>query len=112
MSRRNSKFFDLKKSRGRVVTQGGTGIRPGAKGGAGKLENVITQLDGKPVSDAATCSCRSQKQPGTTITWTSFAEARNETVPSRSEAMARRAVKKSPRAPEHGKPRWGLVWRT
>jgi len=103
----NSKFFDLKKAEGAVVTQ----VEPnssGAKGGL-KTGDVITQLDGKPVSDAGELQVVvGQKQPGTTIKLDVIREGKNVTVPVTLEAMGSRNGDEESASNEHGKPRWGL----
>jgi serine protease Do len=103
----NSKFFDLKKAEGAVVTQVEPNS-PGAKGGL-KTGDVITQLDGKPVSDAGDLQVVvGQKQPGTTITLDVIRGGKNVTVPVTLEAMGKKSGEEESASTEHGKPRWGL----
>jgi serine protease Do len=103
----NSKFFDLKKAEGAVVTQAEANS-PGAKGGL-KTGDVITQLDGKPVSDAGELQVQvGQKQPGTTIKLDVIREGKNVTVPVTLEAMGKKDGDEESASTDHGKPRWGL----
>jgi serine protease Do len=103
----NSKFFDLKKAEGAVVTQVEPNS-PGAKGGL-KTGDVITQLDGKPVSDAGELQVVvGQKRPGTTINLDVIREGKNVTVPVTLEAMGNKNGDEESASTEHGKPRWGL----
>ena len=103
----NSKFFDLKKAEGAVVTEVQPNS-PGAKGGL-KTGDVITQLDGKPVSDAGDLQVVvGQKQPGTTIKLEVIREGKNVTVPVTLEKMGAKEGEEESASTEHGKPRWGL----
>jgi serine protease Do len=103
----NSKFFDLKKAEGAVVSQVEPNS-PGAKGGL-KTGDVITHLDGKPVSDAGELQVVvGQKQPGTTIKLDVIREGKNVTVPVTLEAMGARNGDEESASDEHDKPRWGL----
>ena len=103
----NSKFFDLKKAEGAVVTQVEANS-PGAKGGL-KTGDVITQLDGKPVTDAGELQVEvGQKRPGTTIKLEVIRDGKNVTVPVTLEAMGARDGEEESASTEHGKPRWGL----
>jgi serine protease Do len=103
----NSKFFDLKKAEGAVVTQVEPNS-PGAKGGL-KTGDVITQLDGKPVSDAGELQVVvGQKRPGTTIKLDVIRDGTNITVPVTLEAMGNKDGDEESASTEHGKPRWGL----
>jgi serine protease Do len=103
----NSKFFDLKKAEGAVVTQVEANS-PGSKGGL-KTGDVITQLDGKPVTDAGELQVEvGQKRPGTTIKLEVIRDGKNVTVPVTLEAMGARDGEEEFASTEHGKPRWGL----
>jgi serine protease Do len=102
----NSKFFDLKKAEGAVVTQVEPDS-PGAKAGL-KTGDVITQLDGQPVSDAGQLQVTvGQKQPGTTIKLGIIRNGSNENVPVTLQSMDKKSGEESASS-EHGKPRWGL----
>jgi serine protease Do len=62
----NAKFFDLKKAEGALISQVDPEA-PGAKGGL-KTGDVVTELDGKKVTDAGELQMWvGQKQPGDTI---------------------------------------------
>jgi serine protease Do len=103
----NSKFFDLKKAEGAVVTQVEPNS-PGAKGGL-KTGDVITQLDGKPVNDAGELQVVvGQKQPGTTIKLDVIREGKNVTVPVTLGAINSKNSDEESASNERGKPRWGL----
>ena len=102
----NSKFFDLSKSEGAVVTQVEPDS-PAAKAGL-KTGDVITGLDGKPVTDAGELQVEvGQKQPGTTIHLDVIRNGKTETIPVTLEAMGSHN-KVSSENNESGKPRWGL----
>ncbi len=102
----NSKFFDLKKAEGAVVTQVEPDS-PGAKAGL-KTGDVITQLDGKPVSDAGELQVQvGQKQPGTTVKLGVMRNGSNETILVTLQSMDKKGGEVSASA-ENGKPRWGL----
>jgi serine protease Do len=103
----NSKFFDLKKSEGALVTQVEPNS-PGAKAGL-KTGDVITQLDGKAVTDAGELQVEvGQKRPGTTIKLEVIREGKTVNVPVTLEAMDKRNGDEESASTEHGKPRWGL----
>ncbi len=103
----NSKFFDLKKAEGAVVTQIEPNS-PGAKAGL-KTGDVITQLDGQPVSDAGELQVQvGQKRPGTTIKLEVIREGKTVNVPVTLEAMGGKNGEDESSSSEHGKPRWGL----
>jgi serine protease Do len=103
----NSKFFDLKKAEGALVTQIEPNS-PGAKGGL-KTGDVITELDGKPVNDAGELQVQvGQKRPGTTINLDVVRNGKSVTVPVTLEAMGSRNGEEESASNEHGKPRWGI----
>jgi serine protease Do len=103
----NSKFFDLKKSEGALVTQVEPNS-PGAKAGL-KTGDVITQLDGKAVTDAGELQVEvGQKRPGVTIKLEVIREGKTVNVPVTLEAMDKRNGDEESASTEHGKPRWGL----
>jgi len=103
----NSKFFDLKKAEGALVTQVESNS-PGAKAGL-KMGDVITQLDGQTVNDAGELQVQvGQKQPGTTIQLGVIRDGKSLNVPVTLEAMGARDGEQASAGDEHGKPRWGL----
>jgi len=103
----NSRFFDLKKAEGALVTQVEPNS-PGAKAGL-KTGDVITELDGQPVSDAGALQVEvGQKRPGTTIKLGVIRQGKNVTVPVTLEAMGNKNGEDEVASNEHGKPRWGL----
>lgn len=102
----NSKFFDLTKSSGAVVTQVEPDS-PGAKAGL-KIGDVITGLNGKSVSDAGELQVEvGQTAPGTTIKLDVIRDGKNTTVPVTLEAMNKRDQTENASS-ENGKPRWGV----
>jgi serine protease Do len=104
----NSKFFDVKTANGAVVTQVESGS-PAAKAGL-KVGDVITQLDGQPVSDAGSLQMEvGEKQPGTTLKLGVMRDGKPVDVPVTLEAMGNRDKNGDEAASgEHGKARWGL----
>jgi serine protease Do len=103
----NSKFFELKKAEGAVVTQVEPDS-PGAKAGL-KTGDVITGLDGQAVSDAGELQVDvGQKRPGTTIQLEVIRGGHNMNLPVTLEAMGARSRDDEAASNEHGKPRWGL----
>ena len=103
----NSKFFEMKNANGAVVTQVEAGS-PGSKGGL-KVGDVITGLDGKPVTDAGELQVEvGQKRPGTKIELEVQRDGKAVAVPVTLEAMGARDGDKSVEAKESGKPRWGV----
>lgn len=103
----NSKFFDVKKAEGALVTQVEPNS-PGAKAGL-KTGDVITGLDGQAVSDAGELQVQvGQKQPGTKIELDVIREGKSMKVPVTLEAMGGRDNEERSGNAEHGKPRWGL----
>jgi serine protease Do len=103
----NSKFFDLKKAEGALVTQVETDS-PGDKAGL-KTGDVITTLNGASVSDAGELQVEvGQKQPGTTIQLGIVRSGKAMTVPVTLEAMGSRKGDEESAAASHEKPRWGV----
>src|SRR6266498_3146693 len=103
----NSKFFDLTKSAGALVTQ----VEPDSPAAKGGLKNgdVITGLDGKPVNDAGELQVEvGQRQPGTTIKLDVIRDGKTTTVPVTLEAMGSRDKVASENSSQE-KPRWGLA---
>jgi serine protease Do len=102
----NSKFFNLAKSAGALVTQV-EADSPAAKAGL-KTGDVIIALDGKPVNDAGELQVEvGQRQPGTTIKLEVIRDGKNMTIPVALEAMGSRD-KIASTDTDHEKPRWGL----
>jgi serine protease Do len=102
----NSKFFDLKKAEGALVTQVEPNS-PGAKAGL-KTGDVITQLDGQPVNDAGELQVEvGQRQPGTTIKLGVIRNGSSQTIPVTLGSFDKKNGEVSANA-ENGKPRWGL----
>jgi serine protease Do len=103
----NSKFFDLKKAEGAVVTQVEPDS-PGAKAGL-KIGDVITELNGQAINDAGELQVEiGQKQPGTTIKLGVIREGKSTGIAVTLEAMGGRHGDNESASSEHGKPRWGL----
>jgi len=103
----NSRFFDLSKSEGALVTQ----VEPDSPAAKAGLKNgdVIVGLDGKPVPDSGELQVQvGQKQPGTTVHLDIMRNGKNETIPVTLEAMGSRD-KVASNTGETGKPRWGLA---
>jgi serine protease Do len=104
----NSKFFHMDSAVGAVVSQVESDS-PGAKAGL-KVGDVITQIDGKEVSDAGELQVVvGQQNPGTTIRLQVMRDGKNVAVPVTLEAMGSRdkAGKETVDATQ-GKPRWGV----
>jgi serine protease Do len=103
----NSKFFDVKKAEGALVTQVEPNS-PGAKAGL-KTGDVITGLNGQAVNDAGELQVQvGQKRPGTTIDLDVIREGKSMKVPVTLQAMGGRNGEDESATSEHGKPRWGL----
>jgi serine protease Do len=102
-----AKFFDVKNASGALVSQVEPDS-PAAKAGI-KVGDVITGLDGKPVSDAGELQVAvGQKQPGTKIDLTVMRSGKSMQLPVTLEAMGARANNEQATTSENGKPRWGL----
>lgn len=103
----NSKFFDLKKAEGAVVTQVEPDS-PGAKAGL-KTGDVIIQLNGRTVADAGELQVGvGQTQPGTTIKLDVIRNGSSMTIPVTLANMNGKNGEEESANGEHGKPRWGL----
>ena len=104
----NSKFFNMSKAVGAVVTQVEPDS-PGAKAGL-KVGDVITQIDGQEVSDAGGLQVVvGQKDPGNTIHLQVMRDGKNVTIPVTLEAMGSRDKSgKEVSEAGHDKPRWGI----
>jgi serine protease Do len=102
----NAKFFHLSKAAGALVSD----VQPdgpGAKAGL-KTGDVITELDGKQVSDAGQLQVLvGQKRPGDTVHLQVLRDEKPMSVPVTLEDLKNpNGVEKS--ETEHGKGRWGL----
>lgn len=104
----NSKFFDVSDASGAVVTSVESGS-PAAKGGL-KIGDVITQLNGKKVTDAGELQMEvGQKTPGTTIKLEVVREGKSVSVPVTLEAMGSRDKQGNEVSEnDHGKMHWGV----
>jgi serine protease Do len=104
----NSKFFHMDSAVGTVVTQVEPDS-PGAKAGL-KVGDVITQIDGKEVSEAGELQVVvGQKNPGTTIHLQVMRDGKSIAVPVTLEAMGSRDKSGKETADTgKGKPRWGV----
>jgi serine protease Do len=104
----NSRFFDLKKAEGAVVTQVDPNT-PGATAGL-KTGDVIIGLDGHMVSDAGALQVEvGQKRPGTVIKLEVIRNGKNVSVPVTLQAMGKKNGEEEEAAStDHGKPRWGI----
>jgi serine protease Do len=104
----NAKFFDLTDANGAVVSQVQSDS-PAAKAGL-KTGDVITELDGKKITDASELQMEvGQKKPGTTVKLGLLRDGKSMTVPVTLEAMDSRD-KQGNEVSENGqgKMRWGI----
>ena len=104
----NSRFFHMDKAVGAVVSQVEPDS-PGAKAGL-KVGDVITQLDGKEVTDAGALQVVvGEQNPGTTIHLQVMRDGKSVAVPVTLEAMGSRDKSGSETSDaSNGKPRWGI----
>ncbi|MGA9814247.1 MAG: Do family serine endopeptidase [Terriglobales bacterium] len=104
----NSRFFHMDKAVGAVVSQVEPDS-PGAKAGL-KVGDVITQLDGKEVTDAGALQVVvGEQNPGTTIHMQVMRDGNSVAVPVTLEAMGSRDKSGSETSDaSNGKPRWGI----
>ena len=103
----NSKFFQMSKAVGAVVTQVQSNS-PGAKAGL-KVGDVITKVDGREVTDAGQLQVEvGQQQPGTTLRVEVMREGKTLTLPVTVEQLGggKHGEERSSNAP--GKARWGI----
>src|SRR5271155_2264671 len=102
-----AQFFHLNNASGAVITQVEPNS-PGAKAGL-KVGDVITELNGKPVSDAGALQVEvGQQQPGTTLRLKALRDGNAVDVPVTLEAMGKGEHDNQSGDASHGKPRWGL----
>ena len=102
-----AKFFHVNKASGAVITQ----VEPNSPGATAGLQvgDVITELNGKPVSDAGELQVEvGEKQPGTTLHLKALRNGNSVDVPVTLEAMEKGERDKQSADASHGKPRWGL----
>ena len=102
----NAKFFNMSKAEGAVVSDVQPDA-PGAKAGL-KTGDVITELDGKRVTDAGQLQMLvAQKRPGETIQLTVDRDSKPTTIAVKLEELGG-AKSTETVGGEHGKARWGL----
>src|ERR1700716_4295355 len=102
----NAKFFQMNKAEGALISQVEPDA-PGAKAGL-RTGDVITELDGKPVTDAGQLQMTvGQKRPGDTIHLQVMRDGTLESVPVKLEALGG-GKSLEVAGSEHGKGRWGL----
>jgi serine protease Do len=104
----NSKFFNVANNMGAVITQVEPDA-PGAKAGL-KVGDVVTQLDGRPVSDAGQLQMEiGLMKPGTKVELSLVRDGKQMNVPVTLEALDKgdREVASANEGPS-GKMRWGL----
>jgi serine protease Do len=102
----NAKFFNMTKAVGAVVTNV-TPDSPGDKAGL-KTGDVITGLDGNPVSDMGELQLKvEQKQPGDTIHLEVSRDGKTMNIPVTLEPISGGAVQEASNN-EGGRGRWGL----
>ena len=102
-----AKFFNVTNASGAVVTQVEPNS-PGAKAGL-KVGDVITELNGKSVSDAGELQVEvGQKQPGPTINLRALRNGDSVSIPVKLEGMGKGERDNESSDASHDKPRWGL----
>ena len=102
----NAKFFQLNKAAGALVSEVEPDA-PGAKAGL-RTGDVITELDGKPVTDAGQLQMMvGQKRPGDTIHLRVVRDSKSMSIPIKLEALGGGKGTETAGG-EHGKGRWGL----
>jgi serine protease Do len=102
----NAKFFQMNKAEGALISQVEPDA-PGAKAGL-RTGDVITELDGKPVTDAGQLQMTvGQKRPGETIHLLVMRDSKPTSVAVKLEALGG-GRGTGTAGGEHGKGRWGL----
>jgi serine protease Do len=102
-----AKFFHVDNATGAVVTQVEPSS-PGAKAGL-KIGDIITQLNGKAVSDAGELQVKvGEQQPGTTLRLNVLRDGKSVEVPVTLESMSKSDHDSETADAGHGKPRWGI----
>ena len=102
-----AKFFHVDNASGAVVTQVEPNS-PASKAGL-KVGDVITELDGKVVSDAGELQVEvGEKQPGTTIRLQALRDGKPVNVPVTLQAMGKGEHGSESAEASHAKPRWGI----
>jgi serine protease Do len=102
----NAKFFQMNKAEGALISQVEPDA-PGAKAGL-RTGDVITELDGKPVTDAGQLQMTvGQKRPGETIRLLVMRDSKPTSVAVKLEALGGGRGTETAGG-EHGKGRWGL----
>ena len=102
----NAKFFRIDKAEGAVITE----VEPDAPGAKAGLHtgDVITELDGKPVTDAGELQMVvGQKRPGDTIHLQIVRDSKPTSISVTLEALGGGKGTETG-GDEHGKGRWGL----
>src|ERR1700722_16991713 len=102
----NAKFFQMNKAEGALISDVEADA-PGAKAGL-KIGDVISKLDGKPVTDAGQLQMTvGQKRPGDTIRLQVVRDSKPMDVSVKLEALSGdKGIETA--GNEHGKGRWGL----
>ncbi len=102
-----AKFFQLNNASGAVITQVEPNS-PASRAGL-KVGDVITELNGKTVSDAGELQVAvEQYQPGTTLHVKALRDGKSENLPVTLEAFNKGEADSESANANHGKPRWGL----
>ncbi len=102
----NAKFFQMNKAEGALISEVEPDA-PGAKAGL-RTGDVITELDGKPVTDAGQLQMIvGQKRPGETIHLQVMRDSKPMSVAVKLEALGGDKGTEIAGS-EHGKGRWGL----
>jgi serine protease Do len=103
----NAKFFDDSNASGAVITEVEPDS-PGAKAGL-RIGDVITQIDGQKVNDAAELQVLvAEKHPGTKITLEVLRDGKIINLPVTLEEMGNHAEQGANSGEGQGKMRWGI----